>query len=158
MLKTANLNLQPRQISEQMLAVSRQVWLASLGAAVVTREWAQKEAGQTLKTLVREGTVVESRAIRFVGDQIEAQMTRANGMWKQTRRTVESTVKQAAEQTVALAQQVLPKSLPAIAIPGFAKPAKPAKRAVTRAKKAVTVQKARVAKKAKRATKAVTRG
>jgi hypothetical protein len=159
MLKTATYNLQPRQISEQMMAASRQVWLASLGAAVVTREWAQKEAGQTLKTLVREGTAVESKAIRYVGDQIEAQMTRANSMWKQTRRTVESTVKQAAEQTVALAQQVLPHSplLPAIRIPGFTKramPAKPAKRAVKRAKKAAVAAKPRVAKKAKRATKA----
>jgi len=68
MLKTTAISLQPRQISESMLAVSRQVWLASLGAAVVTREWAQKEASKTLDTLVREGTVVESRAIRFVGD------------------------------------------------------------------------------------------
>ena len=40
-------------------------------------------------------------------------------MWSQTRRTVESTVKQAAETTVALAQQVLPKTLPRI-VPPFA--------------------------------------
>ena len=33
--------LEPPVIGEAMLAASRQVWLASLGAAVVTREWAQ---------------------------------------------------------------------------------------------------------------------
>ena len=153
MLKTA---LQPRQFGETMYAASRQVWLASLGAAVVTRDWAQKEGSQTLKTLVREGTVIESKAIRFVGSQIEASMTRANSMWMTTRRTVESTVKQAAETTVALAQQVLPHSplLPAIKIPGFSKPAK---KAAKRAKKAVVASKPRAAKKAKRAAKAVTK-
>jgi polyhydroxyalkanoate synthesis regulator phasin len=155
MLKTTAISLQPRQISESMLAVSRQVWLASLGAAVVTREWAQKEASKTLDTLVREGTVVESRAIRFVGDQLEASMSRANGVWKQTRQTVESTIRQAAETTVALAQQVLPKSLPMVAAPGFVKAIKPVAK---RAKKAAPARKVKVAKKARRGVKAVKRG
>ena len=155
MLKTTAISLQPRQISESMLAVSRQVWLASLGAAVVTREWAQKEASKTLDTLVREGTVVESRAIRFVGDQLEASMSRANGVWKQTRQTVESTIRQAAETTVALAQQVLPKSLPMIAAPGFAKAIKPVAK---RAKKAAPARKVNVAKKTRRGVKTVKRG
>jgi hypothetical protein len=154
MLKTATPNLQPRQFSEQMIAASRQVWLASLGAAAVSREWAQKEVTETMKILVREGSAVESRAIRFVGDQIEASMTRANSVWKHTRRTVESTVKQAAETTVAMAQHVLPKSLPAITVPGVTKPAK---RAVKGVQKAATVSKPRVAKKVKRATKSVSR-
>jgi hypothetical protein len=154
MLKTATLNLQPRQFSEQMVAAYRQVWLAGLGAAAVTRDWAQKETTETMKILVREGAAVESRAIRFVGDKIEASMTRANQVWKQTRHTVESTVKQAADTTVALAQQVLPKKLPAIAIPGITKPAKPAKRAVKRVTKAATVRKTRTVKKAKRVSKA----
>jgi len=159
MLKSNTFNLQPRQLSDQMIAASRQVWLASLGAAVVTRDWAQKEASAKLKTFVREGTAVESRAIRFVGDQFEAQVTRANTMWKQTRSVVETTVKQAADTTVAIAQQVLPKTLPltALAIPGFTKPAKPvaksAKPAVKRAKKAAVATKSRVTKKAGRATK-----
>ena len=155
MLKTTTISLQPRQISESMLAVSRQMWLASLGAAVVTREWAQKEASKTLDTLVREGTVVESRAIRFVGDQLEASMSRANAVWKQTRQTVESTIKQAAETTVTLAQQVLPKSLPMIAAPGFAKAIKPVAK---RAKKAAPARKVNVAKKTRRGVKTVKRG
>ncbi len=70
MLKTT-LHLQPNRISEAAMNASRQMWLASLGAAVVTRDWVQSEAGDVFKTLVKEGTVVESRAIRFVGDRIE---------------------------------------------------------------------------------------
>ena len=155
MLRTTTISLQPRQIGESMLAVSRQVWLASLGAAVVTREWAQKEASKTLNTLVREGTVVESRAIRFVGDQLEASISRANGVWKQTRQTVESTIKQAAETTVALAQQVLPKSLPMIASPGFAKATAPVAK---RAKKAAPARKVKVVKSNKRGVKTAKRG
>ncbi len=108
MLK-ATLNLQPNRLSEAAMAASRQVWLASLGAAVVTRDWVQTEAGDVFKTLVKEGTVVESRAIRFVGDRIENSVSIANTVWKETRRTVESTVKQAADTAVSIAQQVLPR-------------------------------------------------
>ena len=96
MLKS-NLTLQPNRISEAAIHASRQMWLASLGAAVVTRDWVQTEAGGVFKTLVKEGTVIESRAIRFVGDRIETSVSFANSVWKETRKTVESTVKQAAE-------------------------------------------------------------
>jgi pyruvate/2-oxoglutarate dehydrogenase complex dihydrolipoamide acyltransferase (E2) component len=160
MNKQASMNFQPGHLSEAAMAASRQMWLASLGAAVVTRDWVQNEAGTVLKTLVKEGTAVESRAIRFVGDQIETSMTRANTVWRHTRRTVESTVKQAAETAVSFAQQVLPKSLPKIELPGLAPKAKaPAARAKRTAKKAVRTGKAKVAKvarKAKRAVKAAT--
>src|SRR5258705_11937204 len=117
MLKT-NLNPEPNRISEAAIHASRQVWLASLGAAVVTRDWVQSEAGNAFKTLVKEGTVVESRAIRFVGDRIENSVSLANSVWKETRKTVESTVRQAADTAVSIAQQVLPKSLPAFEFPG----------------------------------------
>ena len=83
---------QPAQFSEAAILASRQVWLAGLGAAVVTRDWVQHEAGTVFKTLVKEGTAVESRAIRLVGDSIETSVKRANGMWRQTRHTVETTV------------------------------------------------------------------
>ena len=145
MLKTT-LTLQPNRIGEAAIVASRQMWLASLGAAVVTRDWVQSEAGDAFKTLVKEGTVVESRAIRFVGDRIESSVSMANAVWKETRKTVESTVKQAADTAVTFAQQVLPKSLPKFELPLAPKAgkftAKPAKRA------------AKVARKAKRTTKA----
>ena len=35
----------------------------------MTRDWVQTEAGNTFKTLVREGSVVESQAVRFVGNR-----------------------------------------------------------------------------------------
>ena len=123
MLKT-NLNLQPNRLGEAAIAASRQMWLASLGAAVVTRDWVKGEAGDMFKTLVKEGTVVESRAFRFVGDRIETSVSIANTVWKETRKTVESTVKQAADTAVGIAQQVLPKSLPKFELPSVLKTGK----------------------------------
>jgi hypothetical protein len=157
MLKQTTANFYPFQFGEDALAASRQVWLASLGAAVVTRDWVQTEATKTFKTLVKEGTVVESRAVSFVGDRIEGSMNRANRLWKQTRHTVETTVKQAADAAVTIANSALPKSLPRIELPAAVKRAQakqPAAR-VARAKKAARKSPAKVARKAKRAVKPV---
>jgi hypothetical protein len=105
------------------------------------------------KTLVKEGTVVESRAIRFVGDRIENSVSFANSVWKETRKNVESTVKQAADAAVSIAQRVLPRSLPAFELPGTAKSAKV--RTAKRASKAVKKPaRAGAGKRAKRARKA----
>lgn len=155
MLKS-NLTLQPNRISEAAIHASRQMWLASLGAAVVTRDWVQSEAGGVFKTLVKEGTVIESRAIRFVGDRIETSVSFANSVWKETRKTVESTVKQAADTAVSIAQQVLPRSLPAFELPGMPKAIK-AKKARRVAKAAKRPARANAAKRAKRVRKAATR-
>ena len=155
MLKS-NLTLQPNRISEAAIHASRQMWLASLGAAVVTRDWVQSEAGDVFKTLVKEGTVIESRAIRFVGDRIETSVSFANSVWKETRKTVESTVKQAADTAVSIAQQVLPRSLPAFELPGMPKAVK-AKKARRTAKVAKKPARVSVAKRAKRARKAATK-
>jgi hypothetical protein len=140
----------PRQLSEAAFAASRQVWLAGLGATVITRDWVQTEAGDVFKTLVKEGTVVESRAIRFVGDRIDSSVTRANRVWKRTRKTVESSVKQAATVAVDLAQQVIPKSLPMFETPETAKVTKPAAKRIMKAKRPVRA----TAPKAKRKVKA----
>jgi hypothetical protein len=130
MLKQANTSY-PLQLGEAALA-------GRCGSRALvpglTRDWVQTEAGDMFKTLVKEGTVVESRAIRFVGDRIESSVTRANTVWKRTRRTVESSVKQAATAAVDIAQQVLPKSLPMFELPVAAKPATKAKRVVRTAK------------------------
>ena len=156
--------LTPRQLSEAAFAASRQVWLASLGATVITRDWVQTEAGDMFKTLVKEGTVVESRAIRFVGDRIDSSVTRANRVWKRTRKTVESSVKQAANVAVDLAQQVIPKSLPMFEMPEPAKVTKPAAKRVTKAKRMVRARAAKAERtvrattaKAKRKVKAAAR-
>src|SRR3569623_1628838 len=71
---------------------SRQVWLAGLGAAVVTREWAGKEAGKVFGTLVHEGAVVESRALRVVGHRVENSVCRANALIGRARTTLRSAV------------------------------------------------------------------
>jgi poly(hydroxyalkanoate) granule associated protein phasin len=151
MLKSA-LSFEPNRISEAAMVASRQVWLASLGAAVVTRDWMQAEAGGLFKSLVKEGTLVESRAIRFLGDRIENTVSKANIVWKHTRRNVESTVKQAATAAVGIAQQVLPKSLPAFELPMATKAAKPAAKRAHAAKRP-----AKAARSAKRSAKATKR-
>ena len=155
MLKS-NLTLQPNRIGEAAIHASRQMWLASLGAAVVTRDWVQSEAGGVFKTLVKEGTVIESRAIRFVGARIETSVSFANSVWKETRKTVESTVKQAADTAVSIAQQVLPRSLPAFELPGMPKTVK-ARKAGRAAKVAKRPARANAVKRAKRARKPATR-
>ena len=149
MQKQSTMSFRPYQFGENALAAPRQMWLASLGAAAVTRDWVQSEVRQTFKTLVKEGTIVESRAMTYVSDQIEGSMNRANTVWKLTRATVESGVKQAAETAVALAQKTLPRNLPKIELPLMSKPAVKA----TRAKKAVQTRTVKVVKKAKRAAK-----
>ena len=131
-------------------AAPRQVWLAGLGAAVVTREFLQNEARPVFKSLVKQGTTVESRAMRIVGESIETSMTRANTLWRSTRSSVENTVKGYADHAVALAQQVLPKSLPKLDLAIVKAPAKsaaPAKRVKkTRAPTAVARKTRRGAK------------
>jgi hypothetical protein len=153
MLKQATANFYPFQFGEDALAASRKVWLASLGAAAVTRDWVQSEATRTFKTLVKEGTVVESRAVSFVGERIELSMSRANRLWKRARSTVESTVRGAAHTAVTMTNNALPKSLPRIELPIAAKPQR-AKRPAAKAapaKKPVRKSAAKVARRAKRA-------
>jgi hypothetical protein len=151
MLKSS-INLQSNRLGEAAIATSRQVWLASLGAAVVTRDWVQSEAGDMFKTLIKEGAVVESQAVRYVGDRLETSFSAANSVWKETRRTVESTVKQAADAAVSFAQQVLPRSLPAFELPMAPKARKPAANSPKRAKRTV-----KIARKAKRTGRAATK-
>jgi Poly(hydroxyalcanoate) granule associated protein (phasin) len=132
-------------VGDAVLAASRQVWLASLGAAVVTRDWAQAEAGNVFRTLVKQGTMVESKAIRMVGDGLEVSFTRANAAWKQARTTVRSTVKQAAETAVTLVQNNMPKSLPKVTLPAMLKATRTAK--ARRAVKKTTVKAKRAGRK-----------
>jgi hypothetical protein len=126
------------RIANPMLNASRQVWLAGLGAAVVTRDWAQSEAGNVFRSLVKEGTIVESRTIRLVGNRLESTFNVANTVWNRAR----SVARKTAGNAVTLVQSNLPNvKLPAM----FVTPAKaPAvKRAAKRATKAKPVKRAR---------------
>jgi hypothetical protein len=143
------------QVGNTVFAASRQVWLASLGAAVVTRDWAEREAGNVFRTLVKEGTAVESRAFRLVGDQVESSMAHANVLWKKTRATVGTTVRAYADTAVTLVNKSLPKALPKVELPAMLQAA-PASRS-TRAKRAVKSRATKTVKRAKRAVKATKR-
>jgi len=166
-MRTMTLN-RNNPYGDAVLAASRQVWLASLGAAVVTRDWAQSEAGHVFRTLVKEGTAVESKAIRMVGDGLEVSITRANAVWKQARTTVQSTVKQAAETAVTLVQNNLPKSLPKVKLPSMlstsptvrtraTKTKRAAKKTVATTKRAIKTRATKTAKRVKRTVRAATK-
>jgi len=148
---------------DAVFAASRQVWLASLGAAVVTRDWAQSEAGHVFRTLVKEGTAIESKAFRMVGDGLEVSFTRANAVWKHTRSTVESTVRQLADTAVTLAQKSIPMSLPKVTLPAMLKtsPAvrtkRAAKKTVASTKRVVKTRATKAVKRAKRTVRSATR-
>ena len=143
-----NIQYKSNQVGSTVLAASRQVWLAGLGAAVVTREWAEREAGNVFRTLVKEGTAVESKAFRMVGDQVESSITRANVLWRKTRTTVETTVRAYADTAVTIVRKSLPRSLPKVELPAMLQAAPTAK-----PRRAVKARTAKPVKRAKRTVK-----
>ena len=128
------------RLADAAFAASRQVWLAGLGAAAVTRHWARKDAGNTFRALVKEGSAVEKQAIRVLSDRVETSIATATSLWKQTRATALTTANTLAETaTSALSKfkaPVIVRSTP---------PVKTAKRARTNTK--------RVARRTKRASR-----
>ena len=92
MLKQAAGNINVNRVADAALAASRQVWLAGLGAAVVTREWARKDAGHMFRALVKEGSTVESQTIRVLGRGIESSIALATTTWNRARDTARTTV------------------------------------------------------------------
>jgi hypothetical protein len=69
-----------------LLAAPRHMWLAALGAAAVTRDWAERDAAKVFRTLVSEGSAIESRALRIVGRRIEVSVERASELSRLARR------------------------------------------------------------------------
>ncbi|HEX7271226.1 MAG TPA: phasin family protein [Casimicrobiaceae bacterium] len=82
--------------------VPRQVWLAGLGAAVVTRDWARNEAGQAFRALVREGSTVESRAMRVIGTQINTSIAMTRHALNKSRNTTLAAVNGLVDSAVAM--------------------------------------------------------
>ena len=144
-----SINSRAASVGDAFLTASRQVWLAGLGAAVVTRDWAEKEAGTVFRNLVREGTTVESRAFRLVGNRLDTSFTQANTLWKRARRTVTTKVKAYADTAATLVRETLPTSLPGVVSKTEIRPA--AKRTAKRARK--TTKARSPAKRAKRTVK-----
>ena len=133
------------RIANPMLNASRQVWLAGLGAAGVKRDWAQSEAGNVFRSLVKEGTLIESRTIRMVGNRLESTMTVANTMLKRARIAVRKT----ADTAVTIVQSNLPNvKLPAMFVAPAKAPVKVAtkKRVSKRATAAKAVKRVRRSK------------
>ena len=62
----AHANFRTLSAGDLVFAAYRQGWLAGLGAAAVARDWVRTDAAPTLRSLVKEGTVVESQAMRAV--------------------------------------------------------------------------------------------
>ncbi len=145
------INSRAALVSDAVVTASRQVWLAGLGAAVVTRDWAEREGSTVFRTLVREGTAIESRAFRIVGDRLETSFEQANTLWKRARRNVGTKVQAYADTAATLVRETLPASLPKPSIPGVAKK-NAVKRKTTRVSKRTTPRK--VAKRSKRVVKA----
>lgn len=91
MQKQTNFGIYSNPVADAALAASRQVWLAGLGAAAYTREWARSGAGRTFRALVREGSAVETQAMRVLSKRVENSVTTAASLLRQTRATVMST-------------------------------------------------------------------
>ncbi len=92
MIKQAAGNISVNRVADVALAASRQVWLAGLGAAVVTREWARNDAGHMFRALVKEGSTVESRTLRVLGRRIGSSIALATTTWNRARDTARTTV------------------------------------------------------------------
>jgi hypothetical protein len=144
MQKQAAFGIPNNPITEAAFAASRQVWLAGLGAAVVTRDWARTEAGKTFRTLVKEGAAVESKAIRDLGKRVEASVATATSLLKQTRATVVTTANTIAENATAALSKLRPTSVVHSA---------PAKARTRKAVKATKKVPKRTARRVKRATR-----
>lgn len=153
-----NTNLRSMPAAQSVRYASRQIWLAGLGAAAMTRDWAETEAGSMFRSLVKEGTLVESRTIRKVGDRLETSFTMANSAWRRARTVVQSSVRDAAGSAVALVQNTLPRALPHVKLPAMLTPAAARKATKKRAAKVASGSaKSTRAGTAKRATKRTTR-
>lgn len=110
--------MRPRipQIGDVILAAPRQVWLATLGAAAVTRDWAEREAGSVFRALVKEGSAVESHAIRRVSDGVGRSMRKARSFASTARSGVETSVASLANGASALLRARLPATRTSVAV------------------------------------------
>jgi hypothetical protein len=91
-----------------MLAAPRHIWLATLGAAAVTREWAERDAAAMFRSLVKEGSVVESRALNHVGKRIGTSVKRANALARSARSGVKASVESLASAASTFVRTKLP--------------------------------------------------
>jgi hypothetical protein len=140
MLKQVADNLNATRFADTALAASRQVWLAGLGAAIVTREWARSDAGQVFRTLVKEGQVVEKRAIRVIGSQVDSSLSLATSTWNKARYAALSSVNELVDTAAA-------------ALPKFKVPLAAASKAPAKSKRIASHKKASQPRRVKRSAR-----
>jgi hypothetical protein len=131
MLKQTAQDFNAARYADAALAASRQVWLAGLGAAIVTRDWARNDAGHVFRALVREGTSVETHAKLVIGRELDRSIVTATRAVTKARARALGTVN-AFGGLVEAAIGALPKFRAAAAKPYSASKAKPAKARVVR--------------------------
>jgi hypothetical protein len=115
MSKQASFNrsvISANALAESALFASRQAWLAGLGAASISREWARHEAGNTFRALVRKGSAVEKNAIQSIGGRVESSVATAASLWRVARVTALAAANRVAETAAS--------ALPNVRIPAFA--------------------------------------
>ena len=152
---TNTIRLTVPRAGDHLLAASRQVWLATLGAASVTREWAGREVGPAFRNLVAEGASVESKLMRRVGRRLEANVTRGTAILRDARRGLEASAQMVAQAAASLARRTLPRVKVAVTADTVAISAKaPSARATKR--RAATRKPAKAAARKRGATRRVT--
>ena len=119
-----------------VLAVPRHLWLATLGAAAVTREWAERDASATFRTLVSEGSSVESRALRMLRNRVETSLKRAGALARDARRGVKSSVETLAGVASTFVRTKMPTVRASVAVESAKARRKPAAKTSTREKAA----------------------
>ena len=129
MLKQTAQTLNPTRVADAAIAASRQVWLAGLGAAIVTRDWARNDAGHVFRSLVKEGSTVETRVLRAFNRELSSSIAVATNVFNKARHTALTTV----HGLVDTAMTALPKLKAPVAAPRVA--AKPKKAAGKGARK-----------------------
>jgi len=111
-----SIRLSVPQAGDAVLAASRQVWLATLGAAAVARDWATREGASVFRSLVKEGSAVESQAIRNVGKRVETSVRQATTLVNDARNGIRMSVESlagAASAAVSTAVSTVLRTLPA---------------------------------------------
>jgi hypothetical protein len=140
MLKQTAANLNATRVADAALAASRQVWLAGLGAATVSRQWARNDAGHVFRTLVKEGSAMETRALRVIGKQIDSSLAVATSTWNKARHTALTTVNGLVDTAAA-------------ALPRLKAPVVALRKAATKPGKTASRAKPRKVRRAKRSTR-----
>jgi Poly(hydroxyalcanoate) granule associated protein (phasin) len=123
------------QVADAALAASRQVWLAGLGAAMVTRDWARNDAGHVFRALVKEGSTVEARAKRAFGRQLDLSIAVASDALAKAKTVALATVNGVVENAVAALPKFKAQVTPVRGRNTRTKPAKRAARKIRRGKR-----------------------